>query len=108
MCGSFRTLARAVRARKLILRSLLAVTVVLAAGAGLSYWAFRGTPDFYRRPTLSAQERADAAKRAEDKIIHTREWANDLWTAEQRSIAGGTSASTQPATAAARQGQPFT
>lgn len=85
---------------------MLAVALVLTAAA-LSYWAFKGTPDYYRRPVLTAQERAEAADRAEKKIIRTREWVNDLWVSEHRSIrAGATGAATAPA--ATRPADPFT
>src|SRR3954462_9669164 len=95
MCGSFRTLGRAVRARKLIMRTLLVVAVVLTAAAALGYWAFKGTPDFYQRPAMTSQERADAADRAVNKLIRTREWANDVWVNEQRALNPG--AATNPA-----------
>ena len=100
-----------VRRRKWIKRSLLGIAVVLTAAAALSYWAFKGTPAYYQRPQLSAQERADAATRAEQKFIRTREWANDLWAGEQRSLVAGQGGSaTKPATfaATARAGEPFT
>ncbi len=75
-----------VRRRKWIKRSLLAVALVLTVAAALSYWAFKDTPDYYRRPQLSAEERAAAADRAEKKLIRTKEWANDLWVREHRSL----------------------
>ncbi|HEV2293523.1 MAG TPA: hypothetical protein VGR35_06680 [Tepidisphaeraceae bacterium] len=91
------------RRRKWIKRSLLAVALLLTATAAVSYWAFKGTPDYYRRPALSAEERADAANRAEKKLIRTREWANDLWVNEHRSIVAG---SAGPATTQAATNQP--
>jgi hypothetical protein len=87
----------AVRAKKLIKRTLLAVAVVLTVAAGLGYWAFKGTPDFYQRPTMTAQERADAADRAVNKFIRTREWANDVWVNEQRALLAGKGGATNPA-----------
>jgi len=88
----------AVRARKVISWSLVTLVVLLLVGAGVSYWAFRGTPDFYHRPQLTDQERADAFSQATQKIIRTREWAQDLWTSEQRATVRGqpTTAPTQP------------
>ena len=100
-----------VRRRKWIKRSLLGIAVVLTAAAALSYWAFKGTPAYYHRLQLSDAERADAADRAEKKFIRTKEWANDLWVGEERSLAAGqgrdaTNPGAQATTAAA--GQPFT
>jgi hypothetical protein len=79
---------------------LVTLVVLLSVGAGVSYWAFRGTPDFYHKPHLTDQERADAFNEATQKIIRTREWAQDLWTSEQRATAArgqATTAPTQPA-----------
>jgi hypothetical protein len=64
----------------------VALLVLLLAGAGLSYRAFKGTPDFYQRPQLSDRERADAFNEATQKIIRTREWAQDVWTNQQRAL----------------------
>lgn len=102
MCGPFRTLAALVRRRKWIKRSLLAVALVLTVAAAVSYWAFKGTPDYYRRPQLTAEQRAEASDRAEKKIIRTKEWANDLWVREHRSILASRSGATKPATVASR------
>jgi len=88
-----------VRRRRWIKRSLLAIAVVLTGAAALSYWAFKGTPDYYHRPQLSAQERADAANRATQKVIGTSTWANDLQASEHRAILDGAAgATTAPAT----------
>ena len=86
------------RRRRWIKRSLLAIAAVLTGAAALSYWAFKGTPDYYHRPQLSPQERADAADRADEKIIRTRYWANELWAQEQRDIVDGAGATTAAAT----------
>ena len=96
-----------VRRRRWIKRSLLAIAVVLTGAAALSYWAFKGTPDYYQRPQLSAQERSDAANRAIQKFGNTKEWANNLWVTEQRTINEGAPASTNPATTQAGR-QPLT
>jgi hypothetical protein len=79
---------------------LLAIAVVLTGAAALSYWAFKGTPDYYHRPQLSAQERADAANRATQKFLGTSTWANDLQASEHRAIldGAGAGATTAPAT----------
>ncbi|MDQ3441517.1 MAG: hypothetical protein M3478_14335 [Planctomycetota bacterium] len=86
------------RRGKWIKRSLLAVAVVLTGAAALSYWAFKGTPDYYQRPQLSAKERSDAANSAIQKFFGTSTWANDLQAGEQRSILDGAGATTGPAT----------
>jgi len=81
---------------------LLAIAVVLTGAAALSYWAFKGTPDYYHRPQLSAQERADAANRATQKFLGTSTWANDLQASEHRAIldsaGAGVGATTAPTT----------
>jgi hypothetical protein len=81
---------------------LVTLIVLLLAGAGVSYWAFKGTPDFYRRPAHSQAEWADAARRAEDKIIHTKEWANDVWVNEQRAINARDVGTSQPSSTSSR------
>jgi hypothetical protein len=95
-----------VRRRKWIKRSLLGIAVVLTAAAALSYWAFKGTPEYYHRPQLSAQERSDAANSAIKKFGNTKEWANSLWVTEQRTINDGAPSTGAPTTQAAQQ--PFT
>jgi hypothetical protein len=87
-----------VRRRRWIKRSLLAIAVVLTGAAALSYWAFKGTPDYYHRPQLSAQERADAANRATQKVLGTSTWANDLQASEHRAILNSAGTTTAPAT----------
>jgi hypothetical protein len=89
-----------VRRGQWIKRSLLAVALVLTATAALSYWAFKGTPDYYVRPHLSDKERVDAANSAFEKFRQGREWANDLWVSEQRAIlADSGHSATRPSTA---------
>ncbi len=99
------------RRHKWIKRSLLALAAVLTLTAAMGYWAFKGTPDYYVRSSLSAQEQSDAAQRALNKIIDTREWANDVWISEERSIQGniitGANVATRPATTTIA-GRPFT
>ncbi len=112
MCGPFRTLAREVARRKWFKRSLLGLAVVLTAAAAVGYWAFKGTPDYYHRPTLTAAERADAANRAIEKFRQGKEWANDVWVGEHRALlvdSAGGAASTSPSTSpATRPGQSLT
>jgi hypothetical protein len=57
---------------------VVGLALVLAAYAGWAYWQARGTPDWLRPTTASAEEQAAAANRLDQKILDTlsavREW----------------------------------
>ena len=54
------------------------VLVLGVAGAAMYYYGVRGTPEWWQRPQVSAEEQAAAANRADRKIMETlsvvREW----------------------------------
>ena len=64
--------------RKWLKRTILGLLLVVLVGAGLGYWLFRGTPEWYRPTMLSAQERSEAAERAEGKVRATYNFAAKL------------------------------
>ena len=47
------------------------VLVLGLAAAGMYYYGLRGTPDWWQRPKVSAEEQAAAANRADRKIMET-------------------------------------
>ena len=92
--------------RKWIKRTLLSIAFVLALTAGVSYWAFKGTPEYYQRRAMSEQERADAAERARRKIFRTQEWVAQLRADAQRAVHAA-STGAPPPSATTRSSQPF-
>ena len=71
---------------------VVGLAVVLGITAGWAYWRVRGTPDWLRRPIASAEERAAAANRMDQKILEalsvTREWGEPEATQPTTSTAG--------------------
>ena len=65
------------------------VLVLGLAGAGAYYYGVRGTPEWWQRPKVSAEEQAAAANRADQKIMETLSVVREMEAAAR--------ASTQPA-----------
>jgi hypothetical protein len=85
--------------RKWIKRSLLGVALVMALIALFLTGGFillRGTPDYYRRTRLTAEQRAAAATRAEAKLTQMQNLATDLHGAELQARNGSTKPAAPP------------
>ncbi|MGB7159780.1 MAG: hypothetical protein WBD40_17065 [Tepidisphaeraceae bacterium] len=89
------------RARKLFKRTLLSIAVVLTLTAALSYWMFKGTPEFYRPAQLTPEQRATVSERADDKVAETISWVALLKADEDRRTHAQRAGSTHPVTRAA-------
>jgi hypothetical protein len=65
---------------KRVMLFVVGLALVLGVWAGWAYWRVRGTPDWLRHSTASAEERAAAANRMDQKILEalsvTREWGD--------------------------------
>lgn len=67
-----------VHRKKWLKRTLLALAAVLAMAAGVSYWLFRDTPDWYQ-PLSWDKDRYEAlASSAEDEYVKAKNWAEKL------------------------------
>jgi hypothetical protein len=85
--------------RKWVKRSLLGVALVMSLIALFLTGGFillRGTPDYYRRTRLTAEQRAAAATRAEAKITQMQNLATDLHGAELQQRNGTTRPAAPP------------
>lgn len=79
--------------RKWVKRSLLGVALAMALVALFLTGGFvllRGTPAYYRASRLSAEQRAEAATRAESKLSQMQNMAVDVRGAELRNLNGAT------------------
>src|SRR4051812_35712729 len=85
--------------RKWFKRFLLAMALGLALLALFLTGGFvllRGTPSYYRRSTLTTQQRAEAATRAESKLSQMQNMAVDAHGAEVQKLRGVTQPTTLP------------
>ena len=57
--------------KRLVVFTVGLVLVLGLAAAGMYYFAVRGTPEWWQRPKVSAEEQAAAANRADQKIMQT-------------------------------------
>jgi hypothetical protein len=71
--------------KRVIVTAVTVVVVTIVAGAYL----LRKAPAWYARPTLTADQRDELAKRAEDQLLKTREFANQARAAEVRAATQG-------------------
>jgi hypothetical protein len=85
--------------RKWVKRFMLGVALGMALLALFLTGGFvllRGTPDYYRQSRLSAEQRAEAATRAESKISQMQNMAVDARGAEVQRLRGVTQPATMP------------
>src|SRR5689334_11969398 len=89
--------------RKWFRRLLLLVAtiaVVLLGGVMVAFFMVRSRPSFYRLTKLTAAQRADAAKSAEDKFIKIQNEAARTSAAESarrhREVKGSTTSTSHP------------
>src|SRR3954464_13980319 len=85
--------------RKWVKRSMLGLALVMALIALFLTGGFvllRGTPTYYRASRLSAEQRAQAATRAESKISQMQNMAVDVRGSELQTRSGATRPSTMP------------
>lgn len=81
---------------KRILLLVATVMVVLLGGAMIVFFMARRAPEYYRPTQLTAAQRADAAKSAEDKFIRIQNEAARTSAAESARRHRATTSSTQP------------
>lgn len=81
---------------KILLLCFALLLAIIAFLGGSGYTLLRGTPDFYRRHMLTADQIARIAETAEEKIAQARNWLARTHAQETARVAGRT-----PATAAA-------
>lgn len=90
---------------KRLLVALVVLLLLLGVAAGVVYYLYQGTPDWLPAPAASPAEQAAAAKRAQDTMKSTVDWASTVQAEETRSRTGtdDPAATARPAAQRSRQ-----